>query len=312
MIDMNNIIEKMCMLFAIMMTGYFGNKFGVLDEQGNRKFSSLVVNITAPALILASSSEQNLSGSKSDALFVLAVAAGMYLFLIVASTFVGVIFRVEKAKRGVFRFMTVFGNNAFMGIPVVQAIFGNVFYAALFNLPNNILMYSYGGYLLSGKESEAENKHSFSWKNIVNPGVLSAVTALVMFLAGVQFPRPVTETISTVGAITTPLSMLVIGSSLAALPLRETFLSRRVYLFSFWKLVFLPMLIWMGGRIFIQNEMILGVLVIIAAMPCASVTVMLCNEYGNDAKLAAKYVFVSTVLSVVTIPIMAFLLSRSF
>lgn len=309
MIDMTKVIIKMCTLFIIMITGYVGNKLGVLDDIGNKKYSSLVVNITAPALILASASDQNLTGSKSDAVFVLFVAIGMYLFLILASFLVRFIFRIPKGEEGVYRFMTVFGNNAFMGIPVVEAVFNNVFYAALFNLPNNILIYSYGGYLLSRKQDGARKKVSFSWKNVCNPGVIAAVTALVMFLIGVKFPAPVTDTLNCVGAITTPLSMLVIGSSLANLSLRETFKSVRIYGFSLFKLVVLPVCIWLIGRLFIKEFLVLGVLVIISAMPCAAVTVMLCNEYGNDDRLAAKYVFASTVLSVITIPVLAFLMS---
>lgn len=310
MIDMTKVIMKMCTLFVIMMTGYIGNKLGVLDDTGNKKYSSLVVNITAPALILASASDSNLTGSKSDALFVLLIACGMYAFLILASLLDRWLFRLPKGRDGVYRFMTVFGNNAFMGIPVVEAVFHNVFYAALFNLPNNILIYSYGGYLLSkdAKSTNGRKRPEFGWKNVCNPGVIAAVTALVMFLAGLRFPEPVTDTLNTVGAITTPLSMLVIGSSLASLPLKETFANVRVYAFSLYKLVVLPVIIWLIGRMFIDNFMVLGVLVIISAMPCAAVTVMLCNEYGNDAELAARYVFVSTVLSVITIPVLAFML----
>lgn len=311
MIDMTKVITKMCMLFVIMMTGYLGNKLGVLDDAGNKKYSTLVVNITAPALILASASDTNLAGSRRDALFVLLIACGMYLFLMLASMLNRFLFRLPKGKDGVYRFMTVFGNNAFMGIPVVEAVFNNVFYAALFNLPNNILIYSYGRYLLakdSGGPAEHE-KITFSWKNVCNPGVIAAVTALVMFLAGLRFPAPVTDTLNTVGAITTPLSMLVIGSSLANLSLKETFKNVRVYAFCAYKLIVLPVIIWLIGKLFIDSFMVLGVLVIISAMPCAAVTVMLCNEFGNDADLAARYVFVSTVLSVITIPVLAFLMS---
>lgn len=309
MIDMTNVITKMCMLFVIMMTGYLANKWHVLDAEGNKKYSSLVVNITAPALILASASDKNLAGSKKDALFVLAIAVLMYLFLILVSFFVRHLFRIPRGEEGVYRFMTIFGNNAFMGIPVVEAIFHNVFYAALFNLPNNLLIYSYGGYLLSKKGAGGNENMRFRWRNVCNPGVIAAFIALVMFLAGLKFPAPVTDTLNCVGAVTTPLSMLVIGSSLAELSLKETFQSVRVYAFSMYKLIVLPLVIWLIGRLFIRQFVVLGVLVIISAMPCAAVTVMLCNEYGNDAAMAAKYVFVSTVMSVITIPVLAFVLS---
>lgn len=306
MIDMTIVIEKMFMLFVIMVAGFVASRLGVIDETANKKFSSLVVNITAPALILASASDDKLSGSKSKALFVLLIAVCMYLILYLLSFLIKYIFRLKQKDIGLYRFMTIFGNNAFMGIPVVEAIFNNVFYAALFNLPNNILIYSLGGYLLSENEN---GKKKLSLKNILNPGVISASLALLMFLSGIKLPFAVKDTLNCVGAITTPLSMLVIGSSLATQSVVNTLKNVQAYLFSFFKLIIAPVIIWFIGHFFIEDFVILGVTVIISAMPCAAVTIMLCNEYGNDANKAAQTVFISTLLSVITIPLMTYLIT---
>lgn len=306
MIDMTIVIEKMFMLFAIMIAGFIASRIGVIDETANKKFSTLVVNITAPALILASASDDKLSGSKSDALFVLLIAVCMYLILYIMSFFVKYIFRCKGKDVGLHRFMTIFGNNAFMGIPVVEAIFNNVFYAALFNLPNNILIYSLGGYLLSEKE---DGKKKIALKNILNPGVISASLALIMFLCDIKLPYVLKDTFDCVGAITTPLSMLVIGSSLATQSVTKTLKNVRAYLFSIFKLIIAPAIIWYIGHFFIKDFVILGVTVIISAMPAAAVTIMLCNEYDNDANKAAQTVFISTVMSVVTIPLITYLIT---
>lgn len=315
MINMTVVIEKMFMLFAIMITGFIAGRLGVIDDLGNKRFSALVVNITAPALILASSSDEKLSGAKTDALFVLLIAVFMYVFLIALSFFVRYIFRLKKEEIGLYRFMTIFGNNAFMGIPVVDAIFNNVFYAALFNLPNNILIYSLGRALLSKSDPYAKSEQAtlrFSIKNLLNPGTLSAVLALMMFLCGIRLPLVAKDTLQCVGDITTPLSMIVIGSSLARHSVCSTLKTGRAYFFSLFKLLAVPLLVWLIGRLFITDAVILGVTVIITAMPCAAVTIMLCNECDNDAQTAAKYVFVSSVLSVFTIPVLAFFLSLGF
>ncbi len=305
--DIGNIIEKMLMLFAIMLIGFLGNKAGVLDSEGNKKFSALVVNITAPALILASSADENLVGSKSSAWLMLLAAFGVYLFLIGISFFAGWLLKKEPGGSGLYRFMTVFGNNAFMGIPVADALFGTVFYAAIYNLPNNLLVYSLGSYLLSGKEGK---KSSFSIKQIINPGTLAAAAALVMFLLNLSFPGPVLSTLQTVGGITTPLSMLVIGSTLAGASMKSTLGNWKIYLFGVFKLLFVPALVFLLGSLFIKDTLILGVLTILTAMPCAAVTTMLCEETGQDSETAAKYIFVTTVMSVVTIPLAAFVISR--
>ncbi len=304
--DIRIVGAKMLMLFAIMVIGFIANKAGLIDEEANKRFSSLVVNITAPAMILASSKGAETLGSKTDALLVLLVAAAMYGFLALMSLFVGKLFRIPKGKEGVYRFMIVFGNNAFMGFPVVQAIFGDnaLFYAAIFNIPNNILAYSYGVYLLTKNRSESG---SFRWKNMINPGVVSATLTLLLFLLGISLPDFAVTVFDSVGQITTPLAMIVIGASLAKIPLGSVLRDVKVYLFSLYKMIFLPFLIWLIGRLVISNPTVLGVLVIISAMPCATIAVMLSHEYGGDAPAASRYVFVSTILSVITIPVVAYL-----
>lgn len=305
--DIGNVIEKMLMLFSIMLIGFAGNRAGVLDDVGNKKFSTLVVNITAPALILASSADENLSGSKSSALLMLAAAFGVYAFLLLLSFIVGKVMKKEPGGSGLYRFMTVFGNNAFMGIPVVDAIFGTVFYAAIFNLPNNLLIYSLGAYLLSGKEGK---KSKFSIRQILNPGTISAAIAMVMFLVGLRLPKPLLSTLQTVGGVTTPLSMLVIGSTLAQTSLKTTLGSWKTYIFGAFKLLLVPALVFFIGKLIIKDTLILGVLTILTAMPCAAVTTMLCEETGQDSKTAAKYIFITTLMSVITIPFVAFFVSK--
>ncbi len=305
--DIANVIEKMVMLFFIMLAGFVGNKAGVIDGESNKRFSALVVNITAPALILASSADENLSGSKSAAVLVLALSFGIYLFLILFSYITGYLFRKEPQGSGFFRFMTIFGNNAFMGIPIVDAVFGTVFYAAIFNLPNNLLVYSLGTHLLSQK-SGAKNK--FQWKRVLNPGTISAFVALVMFLVDLRFPKPVLNTLHTLGNVTTPLSMIVIGSTLAGATLKSTFCNWKIYFFGVLKLLIVPICVFGLGQFFIKDTLILGVLTVVTAMPCAAVSTMLCQECDQDSETAAKYVLVTTLMSVITIPILAFVLSK--
>lgn len=304
--DIANVIEKMLMLFFIMLAGFVGNRLGVLDSEGNKKFSALVVNITAPALILASSADENLTGAKGTAVFVLVVSFGIYLFLALFSYITGFLYRNEPGGKGFYRFMTIFGNNAFMGIPVVEAVFGTVFYAAIFNLPNNLLIYSYGTWLLSQKSGK---KTKFSIKRVLNPGTVSAFAALVMFLLDLRFPGPVLNTLKTLGNVTTPLSMLVIGSTLAGASLKSTFGNWKIYVFGLLKLLVVPGCILLLGSLFIKDSLIIGVLTIVTAMPCAAVSTMLCQECGQDGETAAGYVLVTTLMSVITIPAVAFLLS---
>ena len=138
--------------------------------------------------------------------------------------------------------------------------------------------------------------------------VITSVLALILYLLDVPFHPTVVETLSLLDRITTPASMLVIGCVLAAYPLKTIFGRWHVYLFCVVRLIVIPVIVWAILRLFITDSLTLGVMVVLSALPAATNTVLISSKYGGDESTAASGLFVSTLLSLVTLPILLQLL----
>ncbi|WP_343250635.1 AEC family transporter [Diplocloster hominis] len=308
--DLLMVIEKMISLFLMILIGYAANKAGILDKTGNQRLSALILNICCPLLIVSAVAGGNASGSKSEAFMVLGLAFLLYIALGVISLMVPRLFHVKDSQKGLFQFMTIFPNVGFMGFPVAQVIFGteSLFYASMFNLAFNLLAFTLGVYLIQKDVSDG-TAGKINWKKICNMGTLMAVLAMLIYLLDIKLPDVIADTCSIVGNATTPLSMIVIGSTMAGISLKSVFTDGKAYLFSIMKVILIPGLFWLVGHLFIENPIVLGLLVIIAGMPCASITAMFAIEYHSDADTASRYVFMTTLMSFLSIPVLALLLS---
>ena len=143
---------------------------------------------------------------------------------------------------------------------------------------------------------------------MINPGTVSAVLAVLLYLLNISIPSLILEPITSIGSVTTPLAMLVIGASLANSNLKEMLNDKSMILFTCIRLIVLPLLLWCICRLFITDKLLAGVLILISGMPVASNIVMLCNELERDGDYIAKGVFFSTLFPVITIPIIAMIL----
>ncbi|MDY2734613.1 AEC family transporter [Intestinibacter sp.] len=302
--DIQVIINQMVILFLVMIVGYIANKVKILDKELNQKLSSLVLNITSPALILYSVSEP-VEGDLNTVLQIFLLSVAVYVVLPFIGIFFGRILRVAKEDRNLYQFMTIFSNIGFMGYPVIQAIFGKeaLFFASICNLVFNILCYSYGVFLISGA-----GKVSFDYKKLINPGIIFSIIAVVIYLTKWQMPVIIAETSDLVGSITTPLAMMIIGSSLAEIPIKEVVSDIRIYIYTIIKQIIMPILFWWVLKFIVHDAMVLGVLVVLIAMPVGTIAIMFCNQFGGNTSLASKSIFITTLASVFTIPTLVYLL----
>ena len=219
------VINQMIILFLVIIIGYIANKVGILDKSQNQKLSSLVLNITCPALILASVSDIE-SGDFKIVVQIFIISIIIYLVLPFMGILLAKILKVPEEDRNLYKFMTIFSNIGFMGYPVIQSIFGRqaLFFASICNMVFNIFCYSYGIYLISG-----DDKLSFDFKQLINPGIIFSIIAVIIYLTKYQMPQIIGETSDLIGSITTPLAMMIIGSSLAEIPIKEVLNDIRIY-----------------------------------------------------------------------------------
>lgn len=298
------LLQQMIILFIYMAVGYGCAKTGKLDLEKSRTISWLVINIANPALLISSAvnGEKGIAPDKLLEAAVLAVA--MFAVLMVLGWIAPKLLHVSGDDVGTYKLMTVFNNIGYMGFPVIAATYGNeaLLYAAIFTLPFNMLIYTYGIRIVNQKNS---GKVGFQWRSILNVGVVSGITAIILYLGNVPVPQFFKSTVSGLGALTAPLSMMAIGISLARIRLKELFTDMKLLAYTAVKLLVIPVAGTLLVVRILDNDLLSHVCMIMLATPVASMVVMLAQQYESNFELAAKGVALTTVLSVVTIPIVS-------
>lgn len=295
----DTLLQMLVILFAIAM-GILAHRLGYFNAETDQRLSKLILNITMPAMIVSSVITGDTLPGPSEVLAVLKVAAVFYLlefaFALTAPRLLG----GTPGQTGVWRFALVFGNTAFIGYPVVTALFGPgaLFYAVILVIPFNLLSYTLGPLMLVGAKR-------FQWKQLLTPCTVSAVLGLFFALTRLRPPAIVGECLSFVGDVTVPLSLLVVGSLLAGLPMGQVFKSPRLWCFSVLRLLVLPAALYFLLRPLNLDPTLLGIVVIEMAMPAAINGSMLCLEYGGDKETMAQATFLTTAASIITIPLIA-------
>ena len=299
------LLEQMIVLFILMGSGFFCYKKGIITDEVSRKLSAIVVNIANPALVLTGGmGEEKISGQELKLTIVISLI--MYAALLALAMVLPRLLRVEEKSRGTYRAMTVFSNIGFMGFPVINALYGSsaLLYATFFVIPYNILIYTYGVSAIAGRSREKERK-GFSLKGIFNVGFVACIVTIMIYFANLGLPAFVESTLTHLSNLTSPLSMMVIGASLAAIDLRELFTDAKLLLFSAIKLVVIPIIGLWVIRQFVDSELLLGVCLVMLATPVGSMTAMLAQQYEGDYEMASKAVALTTILSVATMPLVS-------
>ena len=296
-------VKQLVILFITMGIGYLTSKIKLISADANKLISKLIIYVTMPCTILSSVMNGSVDSTTSDALIFIAVAFATFAVSIALSFFVPQLLRCEKEDRGICRFAMVFGNAGFMGIPIISAILGSraIFYLAIANIPISILMYTLGIILVSGKSAKIRSREIF------NPCLIAAVIILIIFLTNFKPPRVISETTQLIGAITTPGAMLAIGATLATIPFLEVIRKWRLYIVAAMKLFIIPAITFLILRPLVSNTFILNVAVLMSAMPTAANATLLALEFGGNAKLGSALIFITTLLSVVAIPLFTIL-----
>lgn len=300
--NLSIVFAKMAMLVLIMLLGYLCARIGITGPEFNQRVTPLMVKVLLPATILNSVlSVPDFSGRELlDYILVMTVMVALQML---PAWFLPRLMRTRSEDVGATRLVTAFGNVGFVGLPVVAAIFGDemVFFASLCNIPFNLALYSCSAAQLSPDGGRVR------WQDVLNAPVIATLLSVVLLLSRVHVPGVLADTISSVSGVTIPLSMLVIGTSLGGISVRSVLTDWRVYVVSAVRLLVCPLLTWLVLRPFAAGAL-LGISVLMAACPSAMLVTALCLQYGRSDAFASKCIFLSTVLSAVTIPLLIWLL----
>ena len=299
--DIMVVFQTMLKLFLLLVLGFVLFKCHIFDEYTNKKISALIVNVASPMLII--SSIAGVEGSNKSIVFLM-IGAGilMYIGFIILGKIMNRIFPFPKKDWPVYECMVVFANTGFMGYPVLLDVFGQeaVFYASLIHMAFNFFVYTYAIMCLT-KGDDSEFKLNF--KQLLTPGIILIFVGIFIYLFDIQLPSVLMDTINSVGSLTAPLSMMMIGSSLAVYPIKDSFTDWRSYVFAFVRLMIVPFVTMIMCRLLHIDAYYANITIITNAMPVGSMVLMLATQYNANVKIVTRNIVVSTLLSVITIPI---------
>jgi predicted permease len=303
--DINVVISQMLQLFLMLGIGYVSARTGVTNQKFGTQLSSFILSITIPCLMIASVATLPGDANKRDILLMFVIAILFYALMPFIAYCVARMLWVKKEEQKLYMYMTIWSNVGFMGFPVIAAIFGEgaIFYATIFNLIFNLSNFSLGIMLMA-----KEGRKALSVRKFFSPGMVASVFAIILFAANMKLPDLLNNTLKTVGNTTTPMAMIVIGIALSAIPLKSVFTELRLYPYVLIKQILLPWLAWLILRNVIDSAYLLGIVIVIIAMPVGTSAVLFANKFENNVTLATKGVFITTLASVATIPILCYLI----
>lgn len=300
--------EVMMTLFLLVLVGYAAGKLGYLGGDFDRQLSRLVINITCPALILSSA----MTGTLPDRRFILpllAISVITYVVLTAVAFLLPRYLTKRKADEGAIGFALMFGNVGFMGYPVVASIFGHeaVFYAAVLNVVNTFTVFTVGTMLITGKSEVGKSR--FEKKVLYStPMLVAYLTMGIVALEIDNIPEAVSQPLTMLGNITVPAALLIIGSSMSQLPLRSLMGNLTVYLTTALRLVILPLGVYYLTRALGFSEFVVNINTVVIAMPVATYGTILCLKYEKDTTMITEVTFITTLLSMLTIPVLVMLI----
>ncbi|MCI9468703.1 MAG: AEC family transporter [Oscillospiraceae bacterium] len=303
---MSEVISKMIMLVALMFIGYFCAKLKITGPEFNKNISAVMMDVFLSATILNSVINVEPTMSNGE-IFYIVLLFGLMMAIAIALSWLTVkLLRVPKSESGIIMCLVTYMNTAFVGFPIVETVYGPeaVFYASLSGIPFNLIIYSVGTITLCG----GATGEKIPLKKIFTPPLVVTLIGAVIFAFRIPFPKVVEDTVSTLAGATIPISMLIIGTSLGAIPIKAAVTNWRIYLVSLIRLLVCPIVTYFLLSLFVSNEVIVGIITIEAATPAAMVLAVLCIQYDLDDSIASEGIFISTVMSMVTIPFVIWLL----
>ena len=217
--------------------------------------------------------------------------------------------KVDKLAENIFVFSIFFSNFTFMGIPIIFAIYGKegIFYTSIFIVVIRLLFNTLGIMVMQRGSITPKKRNP---GNILNPPIIAVLAGIIIFTFSIHIPKPVSLFLGSLAATMTPFGTIIVGLQLAEENFAGMFNDYRVYLVSFIRLVLLPLITYSGLKMFQLNPMIVGIPVVITAMPVAASVAMLADKFNGNTYLGSQCVFISTILAIFTIPFIVLLVTR--
>lgn len=303
------ILQKLIMLFCFIFIGYYGFKRSWITKDGTGSVSKLIVNVFNPALMLSTALCNTQRPSNDIVLQNIILVVVFFSSLILLSPLVARVLLIKKDDHDILTIMMTFGNTGFMGIPLVSSLYGAnaTIFVAFYVLGFNLLFYSFALYLFRRK---AGDNSKFKISDMINTGTIAGVITVLVFLIPADYPELLKTCVAAVGDTCVPLAMIVTGCSLAQVEFSRIFTDWKLYAFTAMRMVLISVAAVFIFRLIpgVFSPVIAGIMVIMYGMPNGSLPVIACEEYRVDGDFCSRAFALTTLLSLVTLPLVTALL----
>lgn len=298
--------SKIISLFLLILIGYIGKKVGFIKSDIKGHLSNLVLNITLPLYIFTAMQFEFSKSVLLETGLLVVISVFYYLGAFIVANLVTGTFKIKDMRRDIFQYMIIFSNVGYMGYPIMYQLAGEngMFYAAIYNLSFNVLTWTLGVYIMSRHQSEIE-RQSIKERlvHVLNPSLFAVVLGFLFFVLSIKIPATLLDTFKSVGSTTTPLSMMFIGIILSEIEIKEIINDAGVLFISIIRLLIMPLMTYGLLSLLGFEGLLLTIPVVLSAMPTSANSAIVASRYHNDYQLASKMIFISTLLCIVTIPI---------
>lgn len=306
--------QQVIVLFILIAAGFVGAKFGAIKQEGKKAFSDLLIYLVVPAMII----DSYMSEFDKTVFSNLMWAFGLSAFLLLTGLAISMLLTAKSkgSDVAITRFACIFPNAAYMGFPLIRALFGaeGLLYASAFVTMFNILLWTVGYAIVSG-----EIKLKAVVKNVLaTPVLISVLVGLVLYLGQIPVPQLIKQPVNLLGSMNTALSMVITGMIIAGSSVGKLFANKKILFVILVRMLVVPVVCF--GMFLLASKMglfaaiglspmVMQVILIQESCPTAAMTSVFAVQFGHDEDLAAGAVVVTTFLSIVTLPLLALLMT---
>lgn len=293
-----NMVNAQLILLIYLCVGIYCCKKGIIDPPAKKKLIDLILKITLPCMIFNSFNKPLTPEILRKTAMAFFVAFCIAILSLICGKFL--YNRYPREKKSILQYCTLVNNSGFLGMPLVSSVYGadGLLYASIFIIPNRIMMWTAGLSLFTVSDFKSKCKNIF-----LNPCIITVVLGILRQLFAVPLPEFLDKSIANIGAVTSPLSMIVIGTMLVGIPWKSL-LEPSIFYLAFVRLLALPLIALIFMNILGFDPMLRGVSLILTGMPAGSTSALLASKYGADTDYASRCIVTTTLISLVTIPIL--------
>ncbi len=297
--NLATVATQVGVLYLIAAVGFAADKSKIFVQADAKKLVDLLFNLILPITIIYTflnmeRTEEHLKGLAFA--FLLALITHLFAIGVSSLTFR----KTDVMKRGIYHYATTFSNAAFLALPLAESVVGKegVFYSSCYVAVFNVFAFTYGIHEVSGKKAKINLKNL-----ILNPGSISVIIGIPLFLLQVKLPGILDGTMQRVSACNSPMAMIVFGTFFANCNFKNIFAKKEIYFVSFLRLILIPVAMLFVFKLFGVNSEMRTALTISAAAPVATNTAMYAAKYDNDTALPSELVGQTSVFSIITMPV---------